>query len=606
MPGETERLDILVNVVDEFSTELRDLANSLYEVAGTQRLVDEDMVIDVDVRGEQELSELNREMAMLQSQEFLQSATPGGGASAGRAMASGGFDDGRGATADGGGPSFLDAMDIDHVAREMGDAFSEDALIEWEGQPTAPMQMLGPSPHEVLDSRAITRGLLDDDSNIDRSVISRLFDTDVDAFSEALDVLRSEDAVDLPRNRSFMHSIRDFDLTASQLHNLYASFIPLLAVLIGALPAAITGIVALGTAALGAAGALGAIAGLGALGVALQEQGPATENFADMMEEVQDEFIDALGPLARQLAPLFRDGLDGLERFFNALASRGAVLLELRQEARAFGGFLLDTLPTAIALLGRFADAASPAFAAFGNFLEDAGLAGRLAGALALVLPELAKIGSVIWQMLPVIFDLSHGFLMVFSAIVNVIGVFLTIIDILPISTKFVGALIASLFVLATVTVWYTKITKALRYELYRNFITTIYSTIKALYAKAGAMVTTTAATWGMYAAVSALLGLLTFGAAPLLSWIGGLFGGVGGNIKDATTNLDNFASGTQDGSFGPNTAAGSTAGQSAYDTLVVDNSSTTIEAPDRETGTAVSSYNSYQSGTAADRDFSS
>lgn len=348
---------------------------------------------------------------------------------------------------------------------------------------------------------------------------------------------------------------RKFRLRMSDMHNALAQVVPLLLTFIGALPALVTAVVALAAAAISAAGALFALGGLGAIGFALAAgEGKIGEGFKEIIKDIRESFLDAFRPLIDRLTPLFEDALDGLDKLFAAIAARGDILLNFRDDARAFGRFILDFIPDVLAEMGRMADAFGPTFGMFADFLKEMGFLRGLAGFFAAALPSLLKFLDALISVLPVILEISLGFLEASAAVINLINIFsqlLGIIDIFGVFAPealglFVGAMLSALTIAALLNS--QLIITALRGVVTLGELAVLAAgkliglsaaevgaavgagiLSKALFALAGAITTVLAATG---------VGLLL----PLLGGIASQFIGVSGSVDKATSSLSNFA----------------------------------------------------------------
>lgn len=318
-------------------------------------------------------------------------------------------------------------------------------------------------------------------------------------------------------------------LRMSTLHNALAQLVPLLVVIILALPALIGGLVALAGAALAAAGALVGLTAFAGLGAALARgEGDLMEGMRDILEQVQQDFMDAFRPLAEQLAPLFEEALRGLDRLFQAIAAEGDAFLQLTDMARAFGAFIIETLPSFLADLATFAEASAEALGEVGEALGNIDLFAMFSEILAKTLPLLIKFGEEFAQLLALLFELSLGFLIVTNAIIEAINIILDIITVFGFFGKEMGLLVGIVLALWTA---YMAVNSALA-----TFVTMIAT--KALFAvgslimmlaKQGVMTTiVTGATWALNAAIKAL----TFAVITLLAVSGigiliSIFGGI-------------------------------------------------------------------------------
>lgn len=327
------------------------------------------------------------------------------------------------------------------------------------------------------------------------------------------------------------------NLRMSDVHNAMARMVPILLVLIGALPAAIGGLVALAGAAVAAAGALGALGAFAAAGAAMQRGGgDMMAGFEEMLEELQQDFMDAFTPLMERLAPLFRDAMDGLDRLFQRIANEADAFLMLRDQARAFGGWVLDVLPSLLADISMFVDAASQALGQVTDALGDIDIFGMLAGILADTLPMLMRMGEELAGLIAHIYELSLGFMVVANAVLSATNTFIDIITLGGMLTEEIGLLVGALLAAWTATL-----------ILNSSLFTLAYRAIVAAAQRMvafGAMVqsvgvktaVTTAAVKGLR---TALLGLAAVISITGLGLLAGLVGGVGSVFSSTSSEID-------------------------------------------------------------------
>lgn len=293
----------------------------------------------------------------------------------------------------------------------------------------------------------------DDDDDDDRSFRRRMRDIKVDL-----------DSGDIRWGRAFQRfgsNISEFagnsklaNVSMSDMHNVLARVIPLLIVLVGTLPALIGALATLAVTAYTAAAAMAALAGLGALGFAMEDgtTNIDTERFQEMLADVRQDFLEAFAPLANRLEPLFRDGLDGLEKFFQALANEGDALIALSDEARAFGGFLIDFIPDALRDLAALVSALSSEFGGIGRFLEEnfTRIIRGMVETTVQSLPAISELLQLIAAMLPPLIRMSIGFVRVTTMIFKFFSAIGNVISILGINAEALGFTIALTLALAT------------------------------------------------------------------------------------------------------------------------------------------------------------
>lgn len=340
------------------------------------------------------------------------------------------------------------------------------------------------------------------------------------------------------------------NLRMSDFHNLVARLLPLLLTFVGALPATITALGTLAGAALAASAALGAIGGLGLLALASQRGGgDIGAGLKEIWEEIREGFLEAFMPLARSFDDVMEDALDGVQEFFDELAARGEVLVQLKAEARAFGQFLLDFLPDAIAKLGLLADAFTPIFASLAEWIRATDIIGAFVEVTADALGPLKAASAAIVRMLPTIADLSVGFLHVASAILAIFDGMGKLLSVLPVTSEQFGILIGSVMSLVTAL----AIAASLE-ALFAN--TLITRVVAAIHTASVAIVEFIASMAGFEAAVlsgsvaiqilsAAVTALLTVTGLILLTGLMGVlinqFDVFGANVDDATASLRRF-----------------------------------------------------------------
>lgn len=422
----------------------------------------------------------------------------------------------------------------------------------------------------------------------------------VQAQSEAADIFDREEERDegMTPGERLREAFKDFKqlrLSMGMFMNLMASLLPILGVFAGALPAAIAGVAALGAAALAAAAAMYGIAGLGVMALAMEG---GEWDFQALKEDVQGlirTFMDAFGPLANAIEPMMLDLMGNVQMAMFGVAQHMRPLLDLTDEARGAFNTLLGLVGPFAEDTIRFAEAVMPVFEMLGDIGMNIDMYAVLGDILAKTLPLLAGIASMIGNALPMIYDISLGFLAVATAVTYLITGFLRLIDIVPFAGQLLGYLTGITLSLLTATALYSLATG------------TLVSRLGALVVAAGkyvaAMITKIWVTYGATAAVGALvasltvlLGILSLGIIPIIGGVSSQFSVLGSDIKDATGSLRAFnkeagrVSDISPGMDGPRytqpTAAGSSSG-SGFGSGT-SGSTYTVVAPDQETGTSV------------------
>jgi len=248
--------------------------------------------------------------------------------------------------------------------------------------------------------------------------------------------------------KSTISQMDDFNIRMSDIHNLLAGLIPILVVFIGAIPAAVTALVTLAGAALTAAAAFLAIGGFGALGFAMEGGELNMQKLQDALMEVRDDFLEAFGPLAERLQPLFEDALDGLEMFFQAVANQGDALVALTDEARAFGRFLIDFVPSALRTLAGLVEALAPVFGELGSYLQSNfnNIVREFLDITLESLPALIKLAQNIAGVLKFLARLGIGFAAVSAIVLDILGGLGALVNLLGISDAQLGVLLGTLF----------------------------------------------------------------------------------------------------------------------------------------------------------------
>lgn len=489
--SEVENLSILIDVFDDFSDELLRLILLLENVQAVAEMVD-DITIDVDVRGEHELATLIGELSALEAMDLsgLGDIVVG---------------DKRVTRRTGGGGGGISARQLSRLSDEITDALE----------------------NMTVAARSTTEGM----------------DTVTDSAEGA------GDAMDAASDSAGV-----FDLRMTDLHNALAKLVPLIFVIIGALPAIIGGLIALGAAAISAAAALAAIGGIGALGFALARGGrdDLMGGLQEAGEEAIDDFLDAFLPLAQRLTPVFEDALDGIDRLFQRIANRGDVLVKFSDDARAFGEFMMDFIPEALEAMGRMASAFGGIFALIADGMRDAQILEGLTSFMAQAADELILFTQLLVSFLPVIAKLSIGFLEVLNAIGVLVQGFAQLLSLLPVGSEAIGAFIATLLAAITVSL---LLSKALGVNvvaglaaMFEGFITVTGGLITAYIPGVSAATATTIA-------FALAIGLATAGLSILLGGVtalGSKFVGLSTDIGKATESLKAFDSAAS-GVSGPN-----------------------------------------------------
>jgi hypothetical protein len=337
-------------------------------------------------------------------------------------------------------------------------------------------------------------------------------------------------------------SLSDLSLSMSSVHNLFAAFVPLLMVFIGALPAAIGGVLALAAAAATAAGALAAIGGLGALGFAMaQSPGdgmPSAEDFSEIGTRLTESFFESFAPLAEQLAPIFEDGLRGLEALFDEIAKRGDALLELRDEARAFGGFVLEYLPGFLARLAGMADQLSPVFGEIGKWLQNTDVVQGFIDLFYDAYPAIARFVGALIEALPMLLKLSTGLLHLASIVIGLISWVVQLADAIGIPGEALGFLLGVVLLVITAFSLLGSIAGAINAILLLTSQITLSSLVPSFIAAKFAALGLSGALYAIATAIAATgIGLLLVGLGILV----GKLISADNKMQDLTDSIKDF-----------------------------------------------------------------
>jgi len=418
----------------------------------------------------------------------------------------------------------------------------------------------------------------------DRSSSSILnFASDDDDGGGILNRLVNTIAAEDDDRSTLKQRLSDLAPTMSEINNLYASLIPALAVFIGALPAAITGLVALGAAALGAAAGLAGIAGLSALGAGMVGGQFQADQLREKINATIENILTTIQPLAEAMAPMFDAMLQAAEDLVQGLVERGSVLLAFKDDFKGFLGFLVDAIPPLVANLVRFGDVLSPIFAMLGQGVSSDAVFDGLANYLADILPILIDIGAAFLNTLPTILQFSKGLLFTVEVVLQLIGVlrgfFGFITQFIPFVDNFtsgLGLIVGLLAVFVSLVGLATSVSSAFGAVASALGFKSIPALISAL---TGLNLTLTN--------TLVLIGAITGGLVLLAGILGTVMGGMS-KLGNVDGNVEQTVSGLRDTQFGGSLGVNGTEGYANPGTTMYEtNISQTIEAPDREQGKA-------------------
>ena len=452
---------------------------------------------------------------------------------------------------------------------------------------SAPTHMLGRDSGSVVKDRSGTSGLFE---NLSKSL------------------------------KDTLSSLSSFKLRMSDMHNVLATLVPLLLTFVGAVPIVVTSILTLAAAAVSAAAALLAIGGFGALGVAMGDsmEMPSGEDFSEIFEGVREDFFEAFAPLAMSLAPLFEDGLDGLEMFFNAIADKGKALMSLTDNARAFGNFIIDYFPDVLASMAGMVEAVSPLFSDIAAYLQDADILRRFVELTMKAIPTLKSLAKQIVAGVIALTEMSVGFAAVASIVLSFIGTMASLVGLFGFTNEQLGLMVGGVLTLvsavalanAALLAWRANGIAAAVTGIYAFFVgliqansamtylaatavgqalTSIYGFVTALFAGEIGLFSFASAGFTATGAIAALMTIASLGAlaglAVVATGVASEFLGMADGIDSSTAALKEFdkvAGKTGGGNMnpygGPNGAPQSGAADARFsgtgDSTVVFNSS--------------------------------
>lgn len=456
-------IDIDIDVDVSGLAQVSQLSTQLKELAASQRLVNDDMTIDVDARLSGRLSQL------------LDGGLPDGGITDGGGL--------------GGG--------------------------SWR-------RRSGMSNTQLM-SRSVTTGG------------ARGIDTIFDRLNEATETFRYT----LEDTNSISEVL---NLNMSQFYSILAGLLPMLIAMIAALPAMIAAFGTVAAAALSAAVALGGIGALGALGLAQQRGDSLREGLKSLITDLRESIIDDFEPVFEQFSDLGEMGFEGLKELSEDVAEAASELSYLRDDAEAFGGYLLDNIPALISMFGQLTEAFSPILSDFGEWLESAGIMEGFVDVTEDALPPLMVLIDSFLSMLPVLTRLSVGFLWVTAAIFKFWDAFWSILDVIPGFVTGLGIAIGAMLTLISVVATTAAMYKAFSVLMGSNVVSAILNYIAVLKGATLAELNLATATQILAGAMTTLKWAIPGGALlVLLGSIANKFMGITGSVGEATDAMREF-----------------------------------------------------------------
>jgi hypothetical protein len=494
------------------------------------------------------------------------------------------------------------------------DLFTVENIEEWEEavEPFLDREELGRRGGEAdrvgdLLDRDITHVVdfddaielaINEDSDIDLNTLQALETPGMGGTLDAIDDLDDAGLTllgdDDPRKeiRRLKQDIGDLRPTMKGFHNALAAALPILGVFIGAIPAAVVGVGALATAAFGAAAALAGIGGLGAMGVMLSETGELdTTPLTNRLDELTDTFVDAFAPLATSLAPTVEYALSEIEAMAGPLADASAGLLQFRDEFEGVVGFLLTSLPSFTSELLAFTDAAMPLLTDVLEAVSGIDVFGHLASQLERAWPALVLMGTAMVDILPMVVNLSQGFLVVAGAIMTVIGTVAGLMNQFPMLSSAIGATIGVMLTAISVVGLWQIATGGLIAKTAALAATLATHAVAAMQAYAASAWSAMVSTLGLAGALATVLALTGVGIA-VIGAAASMFGKFIAKTSQARKELERFASSKNALRGTPAVGGGGGTPTSSATNAYQDHSTTIIYADDRD-GAARQQYSS-------------
>jgi len=589
---EEERLKLTSVVDDEGHGKLDDLADKLDEVDRTLRTAgsdtDDKLTIDVEVEG---VSEAAFELQALESQvDSLNDSIAEIEVDTGmvpRTEPTSAIGDG-GSNADGDGSDLFTVDNLDIFEEHASPFLDLESLGKRGGETSTITDILDKDIEDLVDFEDAVNAVRDPDSQVGTNTLRGITGFDgPEGFVDAVETLESENMTVLGRDdrttrQKLSNASERLSFTMNKFYRLFAAVIPFFATFVGALPAAITGVVALGGAALAAAGALGAIGALGAMGLSLQETGELSmEPIYDRMEDVGDSFVDAFSPLSRQFAPVVEDTIEDVEAMAGPLATAASELRQFGDDFAGLSSYLATSIPSLVDTTLAFTAAAMPLLQGLGEYVVSKDIFGFMATQLAEAWPALVLLGQSLMQILPAVIRVSQGFLLVAAGLSVIFQPIAILINQFPILGGAIGVVTAGLFTLIGVSSLATLAMNANTAAVTRFASTLLFKAGTAINSAIISLANYTGMSYAATAATVALWSAVTLGVAAVALY-STQFKLLTGNISSATSELRKFGrvSGTLSGtSFDtPSPTGGST--QGSYYT---DNSTTIIDAGNRD-----------------------
>ncbi|MFC6990205.1 hypothetical protein ACFQJD_18625 [Haloplanus sp. GCM10025708] len=395
----------------------------------------------------------------------------------------------------------------------------------------------------------------------------------------------------------------DLQFVMGDFFKILAALIPMMGTFIGALPAAIAGLGALAGAALAAAGGLAAIGGLGLLGMAMTGDGLSVRRLQQRITRLGNTFVQAFRPIAESFVPVVEEAFRDLNFLVRDLGRNAGVLRSLTDDFTALTHFLSRNTAPVLADVVAFGEMAVPLFTMLGERFPDVNMIALLGSVLADTLPLLAAIVTDLGRFLPIIYELSLGFLAATRGIMMMFGGLGQILNVLPYGLEVMGALAGVLLTLLSVSAMYTVVNNSLQGGLLSLF-GAVQMNAAAFQRMTAAELMATLQSYALSAALMTLYSVLTLGIAAGIGWLTSQFVSLEGGIRSATDALREFNGvSANTGGFG-SMSGFSGGGGVAGGNVVYKNYN--INANSREDATRITETLSYMEGTRRDSEFAS
>jgi hypothetical protein len=591
MPEETESLILEASVIDDFSRELNELQQSLGEIEATEEAVDP---VDIDVTIAEALAKIeafDKRLDQLDNKDVdvdidtdtgMPEGFRGGGMAGGDEMADmmRFFEREDGIMPLGGR---LSESEIDRRAENaIARARRIDIGTEREnivGQfATAGLRAGADEGTDLADlpdmgAGAVAGGVTGFGLDERRNGFRRWFDEAREGIGEAIDEFKS------------------LRLSMGMLMNMLASLVPLIGIFVGALPAAIAGVGALGAAALAAAGALTAVGGL-AIGAMLFEGGELNVREAqEQLRDLLDVMLESFAPLMEALKPVAEALFRNAEFMARDLAQHMNLLTRLTDEAGQAIRWMAGVLGPAVEDIILFGEAAMPIISMVAGGIASIDFFEIFADIIVETLPLLAQFTKSFVGLFPIIYQASLAFFSFANAILSTFNLLLGLVGAIPGGMQAIGSLISVIFIAVSASSLWSIATSNVALRVYELGVTIYEYTLGYIYSYIAGQYSAAAATLATAAAATVLLGVITFGLAPAITFLTSKLAGTHSQIGSAADEMKRFRK-EADRVNTPNVGGPAEGDRGSYDRPGY---GTTVVAPDKDTGNAVAATQSWR-----------